>query len=97
MAAASAAPAKLVRVLALSGSLRKLSANSALLRFAQSSAAALGAEIVVAEVQLPLFDQDVEAAGFPPAAQCVPARLSARARAQCRRPTPAIACRRGRC
>ena len=73
MSSAAAAPAaKLVRVLALSGSLRKLSANSALLRFAQSAAPALGAEIVIGDAHLPLFDQDEEAAGYPAAALCVP-------------------------
>jgi chromate reductase len=54
-----------IRILAVTGSLRKLSANSALLRFAAQAAPALGAEVVFADVALPLFDQDVEAAGYP--------------------------------
>ena len=62
---------KTVRVLALTGSLRKLSANSALLRFAAQAAPALGAEVVFADVNLPLFDADVEAAGHPPASVAI--------------------------
>lgn len=60
-----AAAAQPLRILALTGSLRKLSANSALLRFAQAAAPALGAELLLADVALPLFDADVEAAGLP--------------------------------
>ena len=56
-----------VRVLGLSGSLRKLSANSALLRYARVSPA-LGkhAELIIADLStLPMYDGDVEAAGVP--------------------------------
>jgi len=66
-----AAAAKTVRILAVTGSLRKLSANSALLRYAAQAAKGLGAEVVFADVALPLFDQDVESAGYPAACTAI--------------------------
>ena len=64
-----------IRILALTGSLRKLSANSALLRFAAQIAPSLGAEVIFADVSLPLFDQDLEAQGYPEA--CLAIRRAA--------------------
>ena len=54
-----------IRVLALSGSLRKLSCNTALARYAAAAAPALGADFVVADLaSLPMYNQDLEA-NFP--------------------------------
>ena len=59
-----AAAAKVVRVFALSGSLRKASANSALLRYAAAVAPSVGAELFVADAALPLFNQELEPAAY---------------------------------
>ena len=61
-------------LLALCGSLRARSANCAL---ARAAAAASPAVALAARLDLPLYDSDVEAAGFPPAV----ALLRAQARA----------------
>jgi chromate reductase len=66
-----AAASRTIRILAVTGSLRKASANSALLRFAAQAAKGLNAEVVFADVALPLFDQDVEAAGYPAACTAI--------------------------
>jgi len=67
---ASSGPA-VVRIVAISGSLRARSTNSALLRYAAQVAPAFGAELVLADVALPLFDEDVEAAGYPAAVRAI--------------------------
>ena len=58
----------MIQVLGISGSLRKRSFNTALLRSA-ASLAPDGMEIELADVRdLPLYDDDVREAGYPPAA-----------------------------
>jgi chromate reductase len=52
-----------MKLLAISGSLRKDSFNSALLR--EAARLAEGAEVAFADLNLPLYDGDVEAQGIP--------------------------------
>ncbi len=58
-----------VRILAFSGSLRRASFNSALVKIAAQGAKAAGAEVTLVELRdfpMPLFDQDLEqASGMP--------------------------------
>jgi multimeric flavodoxin WrbA len=54
-----------LRVLALSGSLRKASSNTGMLRAAVAAGPAHGMIIDVQSTDLPLYNGDVEAAGFP--------------------------------
>jgi chromate reductase len=56
-----------VRIVAITGSLRARSTNTALLRYAAQVAPSLGAEVVLLDVALPLYSEDVEAAGLPAA------------------------------
>lgn len=58
-----------MNIVAISGSLRKDSFNTALLRALQSLAPE-GMRITVTDITLPLYSQDAEAA-FPPAAQAL--------------------------
>jgi len=58
----------MVRVLAFSGSLRKDSFNQKLVRIASEAAKQAGAEVTLinlSDYPLPVFDQDLEAAGVP--------------------------------
>ncbi|MCA9096077.1 MAG: NAD(P)H-dependent oxidoreductase [Planctomycetaceae bacterium] len=58
----------MVRVLAFSGSLRKDSFNQKLVRIASEAAKQAGAEVTLinlCDYPLPVFDQDLEAAGVP--------------------------------
>ncbi|HEY1037038.1 MAG TPA: NADPH-dependent FMN reductase [Candidatus Paceibacterota bacterium] len=72
-------------IVAIAGSLRKGSYNSSLISAAQkigSSLSSKGAEhdlaIEILDISsLPLFDQDVEAAGFPEAAQAMKDKIAA--------------------
>ena len=60
-----------VRLLGLCGSTRDGSLNRKLLRLAVREAEALGAEVDVVDLRalgLPIYDGDLEASGFPPAA-----------------------------
>ena len=60
-----------VRLLAFSGSTRKGSLNQALVDLAAAEARARGAEVTairLSDFNLPVYDGDLEAAGFPPAA-----------------------------
>ena len=64
-----------VRILALTGSLRRLSANTALLRACAAPGAAPHATVVLGDVgSLPLFNSDVEAAAFAAPAAASPVR-----------------------
>jgi NAD(P)H-dependent FMN reductase len=54
-----------LRVLALSGSLRKASCNTGMLRAAVAAGPANGMTIDVQSTDLPLYNGDVEAVGFP--------------------------------
>src|SRR3954466_6152813 len=66
-----------MKIVGMSGSLRKGSFNSAALRAAQRLAPA-GATIEIAEIgDLPLYNDDVRAAGYPPAAERLRAQLGA--------------------
>jgi chromate reductase, NAD(P)H dehydrogenase (quinone) len=66
-----------VRVVGLSGSLRKGSYNSAALR-AAIELAPEGMVIEPAEIRdLPLYDDDIRAAGYPPAVEALRARIAA--------------------
>ena len=57
---------EIVRVLGISGSLRKGSFNTALLRAAIALARPAGVHIEVASIgEIPLYDEDVRAQGFP--------------------------------
>ena len=60
-----------VRILALTGSLRRLSANTALLR---ACAASPHATVVLGDVALPLYNSDTEAAEFSAPAASSPVR-----------------------
>ena len=60
-----------VRILALTGSLRRLSANTALLR---ACAASPHATVVLGDVSLPLYNSDTEAAEFSAPAASSPVR-----------------------
>ena len=56
-----------MRILGISGSLRRASFNTGLLRHARDVAPS-GVEVVIADLsEVPLFDEDVEAQGLPPA------------------------------
>lgn len=60
-----------VRLLAFSGSTRKGSLNQALVDLAAAEARARGAEVTairLSDFSLPVYDGDLEAAGFPPEA-----------------------------
>ena len=60
------------RILALSGSLRKLSANAALLRACAAHGSATGvAKITLTTVDLPLFNSDVESVGHPASVRAI--------------------------
>jgi chromate reductase, NAD(P)H dehydrogenase (quinone) len=66
-----------MKIVGMSGSLRKGSFNSAALRAAQTLAPD-GATIEIAEIgDLPLYNDDVRAAGYPPAAERLRAQLGA--------------------
>lgn len=66
----------MIQVLALSGSLRKASYNTAALRAAQELAPAAGLQIELADLSvLPLYDGDVEKAGFPAEVQALGERI----------------------
>jgi chromate reductase, NAD(P)H dehydrogenase (quinone) len=66
-----------VKVVAMSGSLRKASYNTAALRAAKELAPD-GMSIDIADVsQLPLYNEDVKAQGFPPPAQALRAQIAA--------------------
>lgn len=59
---------KKIRVLAISGSLRKDSYNRKALKIAKNIATKLGAEVKEADLKqlnLPIYDGDIEAKGFP--------------------------------
>jgi len=55
-----------LRILGVSGSLRKASCNSGLIRAAARLSEDLGYEFQIADIDLPLYNGDVEAQGFPP-------------------------------
>jgi chromate reductase len=66
------------RVLALAGSMREQSFNRKLLRIGIALAGELGAEIDLAELRelnLPLYDGDLEARGIPPEVAAFQARI----------------------
>jgi chromate reductase, NAD(P)H dehydrogenase (quinone) len=66
-----------MKIVGLSGSLRKGSYNSAALRAAQALAPE-GTVIEIAEIgDLPLYNDDVRAAGFPPPAERLRAQIAA--------------------
>ncbi|WP_342240438.1 NADPH-dependent FMN reductase [Inquilinus sp. OTU3971] len=66
-----------VHILGLSGSLRRASLNTALLRAAAELLPA-GATLEIRPLNdLPFFDEDVEAQGFPPAVQDLHAKIAA--------------------
>lgn len=52
-----------IKLLGISGSLRKASTNTALVRAAAEAAGDV--EFTLADIDLPLFNEDVEAAGYP--------------------------------
>jgi chromate reductase, NAD(P)H dehydrogenase (quinone) len=65
-----------MKIVGMSGSLRKGSFNSAALRAAQTLAPA-GATIEIAEIgDLPLYNDDLRAAGYPPSAERFRAQLA---------------------
>lgn len=68
----------MARLIAISGSLRKESFNGKLLALAVAEARKLGADVDVvepADLQLPLYDHDVESTGVPPAVAALKDRM----------------------
>jgi chromate reductase len=68
---------KTLRVLGISGSLRKSSYNTALLRTAQELAPADMTIEIFDLAPLPLYNEDVRAAGFPPVVQLLRDKIKA--------------------
>ena len=59
----------MVKILAISGSLRKASTNTGLLRAIQTFVSE-DVEVVIADIsQLPLFNEDLEVGGYPQTVQ----------------------------
>ncbi|WP_211115643.1 NADPH-dependent FMN reductase [Arenibaculum pallidiluteum] len=73
----STPPSTPIRVLGISGSQRKGSYNTALLHAARELAPA-GMEIEIADIApLPMYDDDVRVAGFPPVVEALRTRMRA--------------------